>query len=48
MNVRKKARYRQFSQFGIEVLGTEIRPDAEVIEWLMRFQTNGLKDLSCS
>jgi histidyl-tRNA synthetase len=34
----QKGRYRQFSQFGIEVLGTENPAvDAEVIELLMRF-----------
>jgi histidyl-tRNA synthetase len=43
----QKGRYRQFSQFGIEVLGTDNPAvDAEVIEVLMRFlDAVGLKDL---
>jgi histidyl-tRNA synthetase len=43
----QKGRYRQFSQFGIEVLGTENPAvDSEVIELLMRFLDEcGLKDL---
>ena len=43
----QKGRYRQFAQFGIEVLGTENPAvDAEVMELLMRFlEEVGLKDL---
>lgn len=43
----QKGRYRQFSQFGIEVLGTENPAvDAEVMELLMHFlSASGLKDL---
>lgn len=43
----QKGRYRQFAQFGIEVLGTENPAvDAEVMELLMRFLDEvGLKDL---
>lgn len=42
----QKGRYRQFSQFGIEVLGTEnASVDAEVIELLVRFVASaGIKD----
>jgi histidyl-tRNA synthetase len=43
----QKGRYRQFSQWGIEVLGTENPAvDAEVIEVLMRFLNScGLKEV---
>jgi histidyl-tRNA synthetase len=42
----QKGRYRQFSQFGIEVLGTENPAvDAEVIELLVRFlESTGLQN----